>query len=177
MACPGRRRHTSTRAEGLVGVLEAVQQRGHDARTVCRTGDPSDGAPFTFSLSTRCRGGGGGDHWAAKASLISTRSMSSIVMPARLRSGDGLDRAEAHDLGLSRSRRSHDACKWVIPSWAALVSLMTTTAAAPSFRDRRCPRDGAPHGTRASAARALERGARRGRRPWSPRSRRRASPG
>ena len=38
--------------------------------------------------------------WAANASLISTRSMSSMVMPARRQRLLGrLDRAEAHDLG------------------------------------------------------------------------------
>ena len=40
---------------------------------------------------------------AANASLISTRSMSSIVMPARVSAcRHGLDRAEAHDLRVER---------------------------------------------------------------------------
>ena len=68
--------------------------------------------PLTLSLShamPRCLADG--MTCAANASLISTRSMSSIVMPARVeRLTAGLDRAEAHDLRVERrDARRHDA--------------------------------------------------------------------
>ncbi len=98
--------------------------------------------PFTFSLShSMPRWRAEGITWAAKASLISTRSMSSIVMPARLRVWRMASTGPRPMIsGLSPvTPLATMRASGVIPSWAALVSLMTTTAAAPSFRGQALP--------------------------------------
>ncbi len=89
-----------------------------------------------------------GTTWAANASLISTRSMSPMLIPARARRLLGrLDRAEAHDLGREPETPVETIrASGVSPSSAAFVSLMITTAAAPSLSGQQLPAVTAPSG-------------------------------
>ena len=104
---------------------------------------------------------------AANASLISTRSMSSIVRPARAeRLPARLDRAEAHDLGVERRHAAGDDARErrdaELPRrWASLI---TTTAAAPSLSGHALPAVTVPSGrnTGLSCDELLDRGAGRG---------------
>ena len=105
--------------------------------------------PCTLSLSAsmpRCRADG--MTCAANASLISTRSTSSIVMPARAKAWrlasigprpmiSGFN-ADSPDDTIRASGR--------MPSSAALVSLITTTAAAPSLSGQALPAVTVPSG-------------------------------
>src|SRR5664280_2197270 len=98
--------------------------------------------PRTFSLSPpMARSLAGGVTWGAEGSVISTQSMSSMVMSARARvwriASTGprpMISGLRPDTPLATMRASG-----VMPSSRALVSLMTTTAAAPSLSGQALP--------------------------------------
>src|SRR3954453_20023938 len=89
-----------------------------------------------------------GTTWAANASLISTRSMSSMLIPAR--PSACFDASTGPSPMISgespvRPVATMRASGWT-PSSAALVSDMTTTAAAPSLSGQQLPAGRTPSG-------------------------------
>ena len=89
-----------------------------------------------------------GTTWAAKASLISTRSMSPMVMPAwasaRRVASTGPSPMISEERALTPVATIR--ASGVIPSSAAHVSDMTTTAAAPSLSGQQLPAVTTPSG-------------------------------
>ena len=79
--------------------------------------------------------------WAAKASLISTRSTSPIVIPARARAFRQASTGPSPMISGSSAVTAVDTirARGVIPSSRARMSLITTIAAAPSFSGQELP--------------------------------------
>jgi hypothetical protein len=113
--------------------------------------------PLTLSLSMGMpRWRAEGSTWAAKASLISTRSMSSMVMPARRNAWRDASMGPRPMIsGLSPVTPDETTrASGVIPSSAARVSLMTMTAAAPSLSGQALPAVTSPSGRKAGLSSA-----------------------
>src|SRR5512135_3559260 len=86
--------------------------------------------------------------WAANASLISTRSMSSMVIPARLSAWREASTGPRPMIS-GESPVTPVAtilASGVMPSWAAFTSLITITAAAPSLSGQQLPAVTVPSG-------------------------------
>jgi hypothetical protein len=137
-------------AERLVGLLEAVDQRGHDAGAghAERVAE-GDGAAVHVELvpgMPSCLADG--MTCAAKASLISTRSMSSMVMPARPSAWRQASTGPRPMISGLRPDTPDDTMRasGVRPSSLALVSLITSTAAAPSLSGQALPAVTVPSG-------------------------------
>ena len=168
--CPGRRRRTSSRGRSSRRPSSRSFRSVHMIRApVIPYGWPSAIAPpcgFSFSPngstpSSRQTG----ITCAANASFSSITSTSSIVIPARPSTSlHRVDRADAHDLRIDAGHRRGDdprprlRCR----ARAARSSLMTTTAAAPSFSGHALPAVTLPSGLNAgsSSCELLERRAR-----------------
>ena len=89
-----------------------------------------------------------GTTWAAKASLISTRSMSSMLMPARAIAWRQASIGPRPMISGSRALTPEEMKRaiGVSPSSRARVSLITITAAAPSFSGQALPAVTVPSG-------------------------------
>ena len=116
--------------------------------------DPPWGLSFSKSTpSSRAEG----ITWAAKASLISTMSMSSIVMPAwssacfeASMGPSPMISGFSADTPVATIRADGS-----IPSSSAFVSLITTTAAAPSFSGQALPAVTRPSGRKTGWSSAI----------------------
>ena len=98
-------------ADGAAGVLEAVEQRGHDAGAghAERVAE-GDGAAVDVQLVVADAELAGGGHHLGGERLVDLDEVDVIdghAGPAQ-RLADGLDRAEAHDLGIEGAHAGGD---------------------------------------------------------------------